>query len=383
LRAHRILLLVAGFSIALWAGLTGIRTALDRSGIEALETRHGVASYYCREVDKALFRKKKPGEYRVALLGNSMIMSYPKEYQLANVLQAHTWQSTRGRPPIHVFNLGMEGTGIFDYYFMADVIAEANPHLVIIQFDLASPSQRFRSAFSRPEIAGWIESGRIARSVALPLSWVGLTFDRLLLYAAIVRTGLFDHWAGLSAEQTRVEEARKQLETELAFRDTRGRSPEEIYRSRRAFWSLGRSRLAEVDRFTEASMRTHFGAAVLGLPADDPTLRMLEATIRTFRGKGIEVLVYINPLNMDHLEKTGVLDRAGLALTLSRVEASVDRSGGFLLDLHDIFPDRAFRDAPGHLAYEDGLNGPGHLAARLAPIVVEAARSRSARDRLR
>jgi len=372
-RSLRVSLFAGGFLFALAAGLFAIRAGLDRFEIEARETRHVVAAYYAGKVDTASYRKSPPNEYRVAFLGNSMIMSYPEEYQIANQLQAQARRASRGKPPIHVLNLGMAGTGVFDYYFMADLIARARPNLVVLQFDLASPSQRFRSSFSRPENSGWLGPARIVESATLPLSWIGLTFDRLLLYSAIVRSGLFDAWTALSEEQTRMETAREQLETGLAFRDPRQRSPEEIYRTRRAFWSLAQNQLEGQKRYTAASMRTHFGAAVGGLPVDDPTLRMLEATVRAFRSQGIDVLVYANPLNMDHLQETGVLDRAGLALTLSRVEQSVNRGGGDFLDLHDIFPDRAFRDAPGHLAYEDGLNSPGDLAARLAPFVVQAA----------
>jgi len=373
-RTIRSALLALGFFFALAVGLVAIRAGLDRFEIEARGTRHSVATYYSGEVDQDLLRKAAPNEYAVAFLGNSMIMSYPKEYQIANVLQAQARREARGKPPIHVANLGLAGTGVFDYYFLADVIAEVKPQLVIIQFDLASPSQRFRSSFSRPESAGWIAPGRFARSVTLPLSWVGLTFDRLLLYSAIVRAGLFDSWATLSEEQTRFEAARELLETELAFRGLRDSSPEEVYRGRRAFWSLAHNQVQGSNRYTEAAMRTHFGAAMGGLPADDPTLRMLEATVRTFRSRNIDVLVYVNPLNMQHLGKTGLLEHAGLDLTLRRVQQSVSRGGGWFLDLHDIFPDEAFRDAPGHLAYEGTLNAPAHLAARLAPIVVEAAR---------
>jgi hypothetical protein len=376
LHAIRAALFIAGFALA-WLG-TGslIRAGLDRASIEPLETRHGVATYYHDRVEALGRRSARDIHFDAALLGDSMVMSYPEEFLVARTLQREVQRQTRGRPPVRIRNLGLAGTGVFDYYFMADVIAELEPRLVIIEFDLSSTSRRFRSAFSRPELAGWMESRRFLESALLPLNWVGLTFDRLLLYSTIVRWGGFDAWSRFSEEQTRVEVGRRRLEERLAFQvgKQRKRTPEEIYRQRKFFWDASETNITGTNRYTARATRLHYGPLLDGLRSDDPNLVMLSATIEAFRSHGSDVLVYANPINIDHIRKMELLDPERLAISLANIEQAVHGSGATYLDLHDAFPDDAFRDQPGHFAYEGDFNGPAELAKLLAPAIVAKAR---------
>jgi hypothetical protein len=381
LRVLRVALFIAGFSLALLGSGWLIRLGLDRASIEPLETRHGVAAYYNDRVE-ALGNPGAGGvRFGAALLGDSMVVSYPDELQIARMLELEVARRLRGRPPVRIWNLGLAGTGVFDYYFMADVIAAMEPQLVIIEFDLSSTSRRFRSAFSRPELAGWMEPGRFFESILLPLNWVGLTFDRLLLYSAIVRLGGFDAWSHFSEEQTRVEVARRALDKKLAFRVgvKRNRTPEEIYRQRKFYWKTRETNITGTGRYTAKATRLHYGPLLDGLRSDDPNLVMLSAAIKTFRSRGIDVLVYSNPINIDHIQKMGLLDPEKLAISLDHVEQAVRGSGATYLDLHDAFSDDAFRDQPGHFAFEGEFNGPAELARLLAPPVVTKARNSAGR----
>ncbi|MCP4038528.1 MAG: SGNH/GDSL hydrolase family protein [bacterium] len=371
-RAARASLFLAGFALALFATTAGIRSALDRAEIE-LETvtRHGVADYYNDRVAAYLEHGEREGDYRVAFLGDSMVVSYPQSHQIPALVQRQARRLRDSKERVQVYNLGLAGTGAFDYYFMADVVERLDPDLVIIEFNLASTSRDFQSAFSRPELSGWVGGARLTEAMWLPVNWIGLTFDRLLLYASIIRSGTFEYWVRLNEEQVRVSQAREQLAAWAATRNAKDRSPEEVFRKRRSFLLLSRNTHPGKRRHSAFATRNNLGTSLDGLRADDPTVRMLGAAIRTYRNFGADVLVYANPINVDHIESLGLLDRAGLDRSLAAIGTEVANEGGHFVDLHRLFPDRGFRDHSGHFTYEGEINGPSVLASKLAPLVVE------------
>jgi hypothetical protein len=371
MRHLRIALFVGGFMASLAIGLGTIYRILEASEIEPLVTRLEVASFYRGIVESYEFRGQRSDPYRIAFLGDSMIVSYPDELQIARLLESDLRRRSTSKRSIQVVNLGIEATGIFDYYFMADVISELEPQLIIVEFNLVSTAQTFRSSFSRPELAGWIAPRRMVASLGLPLNWVGLTFDKLLLYVGVVRAGGFETWKSAAEQQTRVGASRRRVEDAVAIRNKKNKSPEDDFRLIREFRGLARNNLPKDKRFTEIAMREQLGPVLVGLVEDDPSLEVLGATVRTFQDRGIATLVYINPINIDHLTRLGLSNEEGLARSLAHLERAVTESGGVFLDLHDIFPDEAFRDRAGHLAYDGTINGPGRLAAALAPAVMQ------------
>jgi hypothetical protein len=370
-RWRRIAVFGLGYAFATSATLLGIRTALDGAEIEAVVvTRHDVARYYRDRVEAYRTYDNQKFDYRAVLLGDSMVVSYPQALQIADTIQRRVRRLLPDGPRVGVVNLGLAGTGPFDYYFTVDVISRLEPDLVIIEFNLASASDNFYDAFSRPELSGWLEGTKILESAWLPMSRIGLTFDRLLLYNAIIRAGAFESWVSLNQEQVRFEQARANLEEQLAFREATGLTPEESSRQRSKIWLLARNSIRGVDRHSKFATRASLGASLDGLDPQDPTLVMLGATVRSYKSRGIDVLVYVNPINVEHIEQLGILDESRLAQSLDHATAAVTSNGGHLVDLHQIFPDAAFRDRSGHFAYQGEINGPVALAEKLAPSVV-------------
>ena len=70
----------------------------------------------------------------------------------------------------------------------------AEPDQMIISFNLASLSPTARDFWARRELVGWIPPGRLIDALRLPLLWWDVTFDRLLLYMALVRLELEARW---------------------------------------------------------------------------------------------------------------------------------------------------------------------------------------------
>lgn len=329
---------------------------------------------YSRMMEKRLPElqaAERRGETTVALLGASALVSYPEGRRVPDRLQQ--------RLSARVVSLGMPGSGPFDYYFLADEVAAVGPDAVVIAVNLDHFSEAWRDAYSRPQLAGWVRPARLAEALALPLERTGLTADRLLFYVAVVQAGGYDAWYWLTLRQAQLGRARERLEAWLQGgvyeprSDTGDDTPERRFRR-----AVSRDTIARVfdspdlRHYREPALREHYEAVLAGLPDDDPVLEVLDATIRRLTGAGARVLVYVEPIETGPLRRAGLLDdagEAGLSRSLAALAATARARGASFVDLHDALPSEAFRDAPGHLAFEDGVDGPDRLAALLAPAV--------------
>jgi hypothetical protein len=225
-------------------------------------------------------------------------------------------------------------------------------------------------------MAGWVEGSRLVEALFLPGSSIGLTADRLLLYPLIVRVGGLDAWMRLTSEQTRIDRAHRAIERWLAWRPEGRNSPEDVLRNRLRRRALSMRGIPKEPRYNAEGIRYQYHAVLDGLRDRDPTVRMLAAAVRTYRQRGIDVLVYLAPVNREHVVSLGILDEKKLEKSLAVIESAVTSSGGVFLDLHALFPDSHFRDKPGHLVYEGGIDGPRLLAEALAPPILDLLRAR-------
>lgn len=361
------------FGASLVLTLLGIQALLDAAGIEPDVTRLATGTSFDRRIEALRKLPANSPTYHVVYLGDSMVIDYPEEKRLPSVLQDEIGSRFPKGRPVRVYNFGQVGTGIFDYYLLADRLAHSLPDMVILPFNLSNTAPAWRGAFARPELAGWVAQERLLEALGLPLGWIGLTADRLLFNHAVVRFGGLDLWTRLSEEQTRVEGARLALEHRFADPTTPFQSPEDVMRAARDNQIRRIRNVPRSNRYSAAGIRYLMGPALEGLDPDHPALALLGATVRHFRARDIDVLVYVNPINREHIESLGMLDERRLARTLASIELAVGANGGHLLDLHDAFPDTLFRDQTGHFRHEEPLDGTRALAARLAPAVVEMA----------
>ena len=110
--------------------------------------------------------------------------------------------------------------------------------------------------------------------------------------------GLADAWVRLTEEQTRVDEARGLLEARVALRYRGGKSPEDHWRTKQAFWSIAENSLDKTNRYPAGATRQHFGKVLDGLPPNDPSLEGLRFTLQG---------AYLNPAN-NSLDLLNVID---------------------------------------------------------------------------
>lgn len=257
------------------------------------------------------------------------------------------------------------GAGPFDYYFLADEIAAAHPDHVVIAFSLQSLGDFFRS-LSRQRMSGWVAPARLPRVLFAPTHWIGLNADDLLMNVAIVQASGVDAWRWLLTEQARLGVARGDLSDWLG--DAVGRKGPQMFDMARFGHRRLQTRLDDPDRDryrADAEWR-HYGAVLSGLDEGHPVMSVLADTLGVFRRAGIRSLVYVNPINVEHLAAVGVLEKARLEGSLEMLESVVRAEGGDFLDLHALLPDAAFRDATGHLGPPAAADGPDQIAAAVA-----------------
>ena len=100
-------------------------------------------------------------------------------------------------------------------------------------------------------------------------------------------------------------------------------------------------------------------------------MRFIAAAVGVFSEAGIPTLVYLNPINLEHLDAVGVLDKSAMERSVDAYRSSVIDSGGLFLDYHDIFPDSHFTDMAGHFRHDDEIQTQTQLAKKIAGFISE------------
>jgi hypothetical protein len=275
----------------------------------------------------------------------------------------------RRRPGIElvVYPVVAFGLDVFGYYALADEVVASDPDLVVLGFNLGSVDWQRSAIETRARLAGWIGPERLLQTLWLPMHEVGLSADRLLLYATLVRAGLSDAWLWTRQQQSRVGQAW----TDLAHRADALRGDDVTRRlskdSQRAF--LDRRSDDGWHAYNEVGARAALGHALAGLTPDEPMVQVLAATVAHLHGAGLPVIVYVVPLNVENLDRIGI-DRSGLERSIARVREQVEGAGGRLVDLHDLLPDATFSD-PTHFRDPVEPGGLDELARALTDPVLQ------------
>jgi hypothetical protein len=368
------------FAVAAAGVFFGLLRALDAGEIAYREVALDVVRTLQERLPPLEASARTPGLHRIAYVGDSMIVSYPKGRTVIARLEEAVKQRVGDRPAIEVHDLAMPGLGPFDYYFIAEEVRRARPDQVVLHLNLASFSKGWRETFKRGELSGWIPPRRLLEALRLPLHWTGLTCDQILINVALAQLGAFEPWYLAKREQARVVSGKNELTTALGAAS--GIGTERVFSVKRFTHLTALMRVRATRRLTRKGLIDRYGAVLDGIEEDNPTLRVFEAAIRVFTEADIPTLVYVNPINIEHARKLDPFDEPALRRTLDAIERASRGSGARFADLHALLPDRAFRDPAGHFTVKgDVPDGPKMLADALAPLVaMEAGRARTAAD---
>lgn len=315
-------------------------------------------------------------EQRIAYLGDSIIASHRDVGVPARLQDTLDGRTRKGL--FRICAVAAPGLGPFDFYFLADRVADARPDQVILPINLTVFSRPWRATFSRPQLAGILPARRLPQALALPLEWIGLTADRLLGYFAVVHLGGLDAWTRLSREQVRLGAARRSLANHVGARFGDGADRRFDLAAYRYF--AKKFEIPKTNRLTREAIEDRYDRVLHGIEPDEPTLEVLAATLRIFRDAGIDVLVYANPTNVEHMARMGVVQHEGIDHTIRSLRQVATANGARFLDLHELLPDKAFGDAAGHLDFREGsIDAAWRLADGVAPVLIQTAYQRGAR----
>jgi hypothetical protein len=369
--AARMLCFAGGSACALVLTALVILRGLDAAGIATPYVDLDSMKIHLQVLGVLATAKQRVPGQRIAFLGDSTSMhasdgSRGIDHQLGPALDA----LAPGQPRHLVFSFAAPGYTQFTQYFLSHRVAYARPDAVVVAFNLASFSDQWRRV-DRTRLAAWLPVRRLPEALSLPLYWIGLPTDQLLLYPTLAQLGGFEAWQKLLRVQARCVhawgaaaewlQARSGARNGLAYQNLL------FYHTRQKHYVEG-----PPERETEWLAHSRLDALLAGVDAGHPVLRVLHATLEVFRERGIPVFVYIVPLNLEYLERIGLRDRDGLRRGIESVRRVVLASGASLIDLHDSLPDAAFADGGGHLMTTAEFDAPPIVARRMAHAMLAA-----------
>lgn len=270
-----------------------------------------------------------------------------------------------------VHSLAAPALGSVTYHFLARDIIAAQPDLIVWQVAFTHTNGYWLTENTHHEFAGRLPLLDIGRTLLLPIHELGLSADDLLAYKLLMTPGLRTAWQWLGKEQSRVQKGRDAFEEWLTG-GARHR-PERKFRRTRGL-RLNAGHISEVDgrlRYLGSRAVMHLGEGLRGLEPDHVLVRVLGETLGLFREAGIPVVMYLNPINIEHLRGLEVVDDDLLAMSIETYRSVAVESGAIFVDLHDAVPDASFIDARGHFHRTEAFDAAGRMIDKIQPPVAD------------
>ena len=338
----------------------GLARALDQSEVEARRTNLEVLGLFqSRLVEVRAARG-------IAYLGDSTGMSGKgPRYSIPGRLGTSLARNP-ALPP--VISLAEAGLGPMDFYLLAEEVSHADPAAVIVSVNLAALSHLWAQRLSHPEFASAIGAERWLEAFGLPSVVNGVKADRLILYPGLRALGLGEVWRDVNRYQARFLQAWRELGVALG-------STLEIpsWKKSPPRPSLASHSAEDQEALLEEALRqqqwNRYGKAIRGVDPEDPSLRILAATLRHWQSRHIPVLMVVIPINVELVENLGLDDPEGRKQTLDALANVAQSTGAEFLDLHDLLPGESFADWQGHYSLESAPEGPSLIAARMEPFL--------------
>jgi hypothetical protein len=318
---------------------------------------------------------RNPETYTVAFMGDSTVIAYPEGQTVHERLRQAVTPTWPGPGRLWVESLSSVGMTPAGFFLVQDEINAAKPDIVIVTANLALILDPLPVSLKRPELAGWTGGARIYDAlVAQDFYKFGVTADRLLLYKLFVTCGRTSEWNVHAQQQARLGHLRETVESAVAQKT--GWTGEVSQR----FQRMVRNRTdillpGEPERYNQAGAKERMGHIMAGIGPDHWVMEVLRAVLENFADAGTAAVLYVPPLNVDHLQSVGAYDSDGLQRSIQTLEQIALDTGAEFADLHDLLPDAAFRDHAGHLTHAPPHDGPALVAEALASYVLAQARN--------
>jgi len=245
------------------------------------------------------------------------------------------------------------GLDFFHYYCLLPHMLDTKPDLLIFvaNFRLFERGRRENRAVDLCSAFGFTN---LIRATTLPWHDRGITIPRLLL-AQTIRWPQIEYWLYLLEGLRRIAINRLtnvELLRSTPFSMRKPANPERPVNKYRR-------------NYNEPLTPAH------------PVVRMMGATIREARLRGVPVVVVGLPIPHEFLRRTGHWNPETDTMRAAVVRDTVTANGGTFIDLHLALPRKEFRDQAGGHFTEEGV---AHLARLLEPTVKQILRSTRANE---
>ncbi len=336
-------------------------------------------------IDRAVHSQSRIGIARakrdvhsILMLGDSMLMTLPNQpgYKLHHALPNRLERILKrrapdGSPVPQIFSDPYPGESYTSFYFLADEFIESGPDQIVIEFNPLAMSAAWRGGWARTDYVAFVGWRRIPEALTLPLYKFGLTADRVLWTTACRELGYLGLWRRVAAVQGRVTKLRAALHLRAAA--LTGSQAEGRFKKQRDAEGWDRGFTPDLLRKKKSEYERSYREALAGVEEGDVSIRMMSAAVRRFVDAGIPTLVYVTPVNVEHMREVGALNGDGLQRSFDRLGEAVRAAGARYVDFHDLLSDEHFVDFSGHLSYEGMDAGNFILARKLAPLILEQA----------
>lgn len=354
--------LAASFAGGFGLAAASMLAAMDAASLPGVQPRAGLTL----GSDMARLRAEAGADAVVIYMGDSLVMDLDPPDRSVPTTLSRMVRREAGDRSLRMLRAAVSGLGIFSQYFLGERVASAQPELVILSFNLRWLSAYWQRENERPDMVGLLPLRRWPEAAALSLHRVGVSADQALLMRALVAGSGAESWLWLRAEQARAAGSYARLEAALA----RWAGSENALRYRADHYTALRRSFSHEGRSTRELAQLELGPALAGLEAADPALRILAAALRRLREAEIPALVYVAPLNVEHLARIGLYDAQGLSQTIGALKQVAEQEGADFVDLHDLLPDAAFLDFADHLRTEPASDSSALVALELLPTVL-------------
>jgi hypothetical protein len=307
---------------------------------------------------------------RVGFVGDSMLEAPPGETALPERALDAANRRVPGRRQLHGHALSVPAVTPIGEYCVLDELIDGKPDLIALELNLRALQPGPLGPFSYAEFSGWIRASRLREAAFLPLSDAQITLDRLLFYRFLVASHSEDAWRALLDRQATVLNTRDLLEGYIERRTGVSTSVER--RLAAAGYGYARLLVPGTAFGTVAHVESMLGSVLQGVDSENPRLKLLRVLLMELRAAGIPTLVWVSPVNVDHMRSIG-LSMDGLERSMGTIRAVVESAGASFLDLHDALRREAFRDSGDHYTYSGKPDGTAIVGARLGAAVKAAA----------
>jgi len=276
-------------------------------------------------------------------------------------------RKVEGAAQKHVVPFWRLGLSLAAEYFIADDLAELGEDRVVLEVNLRLLAAACGGCWHYPDLAGHVRPARYPEALRLLLDVMGIIANRLVFYRLVVASGFEPVWASLVQTQARFYNLRDRIEP--AFEAQVGLETAEARRRGAYLAAFADLTMTDKPREPREHVLGKVWAAREGVDETYPPLGLLGGIVRRLAEAKKRPLVWIAPVNVDHLRSIGV-SVSGFDVSAAAIRSVVERNGGTILDLHDALRDADFVDSFDHPTTKGDAPGSAIIAERIAAVLL-------------